>query len=70
MIWQELLPMLEQCAPDGWTLWYGPIWEQFLKSCYLWATPAGSVWEGGHPVGGTPPGAGEERNREGVAEMK
>ena len=25
-------PVLEQFAPDGRTLWYRPIWEQFLKN--------------------------------------
>ena len=63
-------PVLEQFAPGGWTPWYGAMWEQFLKSCCLWAAPAGSVREGRHPVGGTPRGAGAERDREGAVERK
>ena len=46
--------MLEQFGPEGWAPWYGPIWEQFWKSCSLWAAHAGPAREGRHPVGGTP----------------
>jgi len=42
--------------------------EQFLKS--LWEAQIGSVCEGHHTVGGTPHGAGAERDCEGAAEMK
>ena len=51
---------------DGWTPWYGAMWDLFLKSCCLRAAPAGSVREGRHPVGGTPRGAGAESDREGA----
>lgn len=38
-IWRELplygRHMLEQFSPDGWTPWYRPLLEQFLKSCWL-----------------------------------
>ena len=72
-VWGQLPPtcgglVLEQFAPGGWTLWYGAVWEQFLKSCCLWAVPAGSVREGQHPVEGTPHGAGEEHEEEEAAE--
>ena len=63
-------PRLVQFALEGWTPWYGPMLEQFLKSCCLWEAHAGSVREGRHPMGGTPCGAGSENDREGVAEMK
>ena len=44
-VWGELPPthggpMLEQFAPGGWTPWDGAVWEQFLKSCCLWAAHA------------------------------
>ena len=45
-------PVLEQFAPGGWTPWYRAMWEQFLKSCCLWAAPTGSVGEGWYPMGG------------------
>lgn len=44
--------MPEQFAPEGWTLWCGPIWEQLLKSCCLWEASVGLVHEGQHPMGG------------------
>ena len=51
--WQELLPV----GDPGWSsvlLMFGPrvtdpYLEQFLKSCCLWAAPAGSVQKAGIP---------------------
>lgn len=34
-------PFLKDCTP-----WYGPIKEQFLKSCSLREAHVGSIWEG------------------------
>ena len=36
----------------------------------LWEIHTGSVWEGWHPVGGTPHGAGEQTDHEEATEMK
>ena len=58
-VWGELPPVGDLCWSSlllgyGWTLWYGAMWEQFLKSCCLWAAPQdqfskdGILWEGPH----------------------
>lgn len=38
--------------------------EQFLKNCSLWEAHIGSVWEGVHPMGGTPWWSLEETEEE------
>ena len=67
--WGELPPVGDPCwsslPPDGWTPWYRPIWKQLLKSCCLWKAHTGLVWEGWHPMGGTPRGTGAESDHEG-----
>jgi len=55
--------MLEQHAPKGWTLWYRAMLEQCLESCSLREAHTGSVWEGQHPMGGTPHEAGAESDQ-------
>lgn len=55
--------MLEQSAPEG---WYGPILEQFLKSCCLWEAHMGLdgiSWEGPHWIR-------ERDDQEGAEEVK
>ena len=63
-------PRLEQCAPEGWSLWDGAILEQFSRSCCLWEAHAGSVWEGRHLWEGPHVGAGDKSDREAAAETK
>lgn len=63
MIQWEQPSVVEQFTPEGWTLCYRFMLEQFFKSCNLQEAHAGSIHEG------WPPGrAGEESKDEGVAE--
>jgi len=56
-------------VPEGWTLWYGVTVEQCLESCSLWEAHVGSVWEGRHPMGGTPGGAEADSDHKVPVEM-
>lgn len=47
-------PILEQSVPEEWTPWYKPILELFLKNYCLWEAHIVSIWEGLHPMRGTP----------------